>query len=316
LGGSGGHSVYAFIRRGQDIGSMVMRITPNMLKNRRGEAEKGNDHILLADLYQEEPEIFQKGMPTDLALIEINKLFNKRMDAMKQRIACEQRLRERSRDAYFLRDDGQYPDICLEDKYASEKANDVILRTLTKVEDECDAELSKAVSAHDSYKEIFKLIEGVGPRIAATLIAYVGDIRRFSNPAKFKMYCGAAPDKKGNFLRKKRGASNSWREEIRQSLFLFADQMNRSPNSEWGQAFRAKKARLRTKYPDVVEILQTDAKGRERMVPNYTNMHIHRKARWHTLGNFCEWLYKEWSELAKKQASIAGDGQQADSEAA
>ncbi|MEI6288671.1 MAG: transposase [bacterium] len=306
LGGSGDRFAYALARHGQDIGAEVYRLAPKHLKANRVNDDKSHDHELLVRIYLENSELFQEATPAELSLIRIRELFDQRMDSMKARIECEQRLCQRLVGKIFLNTEGKYPEGAVEDMFDAEKANDKILQSLIAEEESRNRELSKEVSAHPLFVAVFDDIEGFGIRIAAPLIAFIGNILRFESVASFKQYCGVAPDATGHFQRKRRDSAMRYRPEIRQALFLFADQMNRRPNSTWGRVFMEEKTRLRAKYPDEVIENRPDPKNLEKIksVKMYTNGHIHNKARWHALGRFCEWLYGEWTKAIELLAEV------------
>jgi transposase len=308
LGGSGDRFGYAIVRRGEKIGFNLFRIAPAKFcllreewneRNDRAVDDKSRDHELVAQLVRERFDLFQPVSVPELPAMRIRYLFDLRMDAMKERIACEQRLRQRVVGSVFFSEEGCYPEGDLEDQYLQVKANSESLKYLIKEEDARLKELQKAVEQSDVWKKVFVNIRGCGPRIAAPLIALIGDIRRFPDAGHFKSYCGVAPGKNGEFRRRKKGVVANWSGDIRQAMFLFCDQMNRNPESQWGIAFRKEKARLRALYPDKVK--------NEKDKWMYTDAHIHNKARWHALGLFCEWLYKEWTAIYNEKEQSKAD---------
>ncbi|OGY45798.1 MAG: hypothetical protein A3J65_02700 [Candidatus Buchananbacteria bacterium RIFCSPHIGHO2_02_FULL_45_11b] len=309
--GAGNYFVYALARHGQDIGARVFRVAPKRLKENRLDDNKDNDHVLLAELYAGQPLIFQPALPPDLSLIAISNKYATRMDAQKDRIAHEQRLWQRVRDGVFLNPEGEYPEGTIEDMIVDAKANSRALGLLQEIEDECNADLEKEVSRHPLYQRVFKGIIGFGIRIAAPVIAFVGRIDRFSKASSFKQFCAVAPNSAGEFQRQRRGEVMAGRPDIRQALWLFAEQANRRPDSEWGQVLLAEKARLRAKHPEAVIVERPDPKkpGKTKKVKLYTDGHIHNMARWHMLGKFCEQLFKDWNEFQEEQdrAEIGGE---------
>lgn len=296
LGGSGDRFAFAINNYGKTKGINVLRIQPADLKDNR-KSDKIEDHLELVRLYCDYPELFYRVTERDEMLIRIKFAFDMRMRAMKDRIACGQRLEQMLIGKIFLSTEGCYPEGTIEDLLIAEQANDLIYQGFVEQEKNRNKELEKLINQLDIYQELFSEITGLGTRICASLLAYIGDIRRFSSSAKFKMYCGVAPNNDGGFIRKKRGQRQSWRPEIRQALFLFADQCNRRPESEWGRRFLEEKARLREKYPEVVveQRPDPDHPGKLKKVKLFTDGHIHNKARWHLLGQFCDDLYGKWT---------------------
>ncbi len=159
LGGSGDRLAYAFSRRGEEIGAKVLRIPPSVLKERRGEQLKEYDVKTLAVLAYSSPELFYQVTPRDRDLIKVSESLRARRDAQKDRIACEQRLRQRFIGRIFLSDSGYYPEGSIEDEYDKMKATDIILRNLIGEEKEREKELRKAVNELNVWHAIFSPIK-------------------------------------------------------------------------------------------------------------------------------------------------------------
>lgn len=293
LGGSGDRLAFAAYRRLKNIGGKVTRITPFLLKESRGDEKKDKDHILLIKLFAENSEIFQEMVDRDLDLICVRESFFARQDAMKARIACGLRLRQRFIGQIFLTKEGGYPEGNLEDEYDKAEANDSVYQALFQENARRDMELKKAVRKLAIWQRIFESIEGVGEIIATGLIVAIGDIRRFQNDAKLKKFCGVHVLEDGRFPRRRNNEIANWKPEARQALYLLGDQFNRRPDSIWGQKLREYKAKFRVKYPEPI-------KGENGKL-KYTNAHIHKMAIWRTLTKFVEWLFKEWKRAEAEE---------------
>lgn len=291
LGGSGDRFNAAIARQLQELGSgRVMRITPARFNEFRGEESKDNDHLLVIEAFEEFPEYFQVITLRDIGVIKARYYYRLREDALKSLLACEQRLSQRLIGRVFFSEGGQYPEGLIEDQFVEVKANDLSLQALIKAERTAYNELKKAVAGLDIYHEIFASVTGVGPRIAAPLIATIGDIRRFPTVEQFRSYAGVAPDSKGKFRRRRAGQVANWSGDCRQAVWLFvSDQLCKRKESEWGQVFLAEKARLRRAHPEII----IDERNKRR----YTDGHIHKMAVWHTANKFVTWLYGEWNRL-------------------
>ncbi len=303
LGGSGDRMAYAAHRQLKDLGGRVMRIAPFLLKEKR-KGEKEEDHLLLLNLFREGETLFQEMTDRDLDLIRVREAYFARTEAMKARIGCEQRLRQRFIGRVFLTEN-MYPEGRLEDEYDSLKANDKILQALLQEERRREAELKQAVRRLTVWEEIFEPLEGVGEMIAARLVVAIGDIRRFKTDAQLKKFCGVHVLPDGKFVRRRSGEVANWHPEARQALYLLGDQFNRRPESVWGKKLREYKRRFREKYPEPVET--PGAGGRK--VKKYTDGHIHKMATWRTITKFVEWLHHEWSRLEVpegKKVEVAG----------
>lgn len=179
LGGSGDRFASALSRRGEKIGATVIRIPPSDLKAARGEEPKDKDAEVLARLALENRALFYTTTARERQIIMVRESLQQMVDAMKARIACEQRLRQRLIGKIFCNPEGLYPEGAIEDEFDAEKARDTILQALLKEEAGREKELKKALEGLDIYTELFQPVEGVGPRIAARLIAAIMDIRRF-----------------------------------------------------------------------------------------------------------------------------------------
>jgi len=283
LGGSGRRMMFAISRKAEQIGAKVYWVSSGVL-NKFREKDKENDAENVVLFYKKRPELFHEISVKDRELIILRERLDARTDAMKARIACEQRLRQRTIGRIFCNEEGMYPEGNLEDILDAEKANDNIYQSLLSEEKSREKELVVWVSNMDVYKNVFEPIEGCGPMIASRIIASVGDVRRFEgNKAKFKAYCGVHL-RNGQFARRRNNEAANWSNEIRQAMFLLGEQFNRRPNSVWGMRFKAYKEKLRMAHPETI-----GENGKKK----YTPMHIHKMAKWRTLTKFAESLFKE-----------------------
>jgi len=314
LGGSGDRLAFALSRKGESLEkpTKILRIPAFILKERRGEASKDDDHKTLACLVSEEPELFYGVGPRDRDFIRMRETHRARRDTQKDRIRCEQRLRQHVIGRIFLSEDGHYPEGKIEDAYDREKANDVILTNLLAEEARREAGLKKFVRALDVWSGVFVQIEGVGEVLAAGLMSPIGDIRRFEvspdftdantpeerqrrvnkaagrSKAKLKAFCGVHVLPDGRFARKRMREVANWNPAARQALYLLGQQFVYRPESEWGKRYREYKRIFREKHPEVVVV---DGKKR------YTDGHIHKMAIWRTLTKFVERLWKDWTRV-------------------
>jgi hypothetical protein len=290
MGGSGDRLAFAISRRSELTGGgNIMRLPPVRLKEARGEATKDGDAQLLAELVRTSPDKFYMVTPRDRDLIALTFVLDERTEAMRARMACQQRLRRRFIGQIFCSPEGLYPQGALEDEYQRVEANDMVLQSLFREEGQCNKRLEKAVKQIAVYTELFAPIKGVGPAIASPIIVGIGDVRRFATSAKLKKFCGVHVMLDGRFPRKRRGEVCNWRPGVRQALFLLGDQFNRRPDTAWGQRLLWRKAKLREIHPEVV----LDENGKKK----YTKGHIHKMALWKTLTDFVVWLHKEWTKL-------------------
>lgn len=176
LGGSGDRFAYALARNGEAFGGLVMRV-PAFNLSTDGETTDGH-HVRLVDLFLTTPQAFRQVARRDMRVMNVAELQRDRTTAMKNRIACEQQLRQRVIGRTFFTD-GDYPEGKLEDQYDSARANDEGLAVLMNKEARCLSDLEKAVKALDVWKDIFAGINGCGVSIVSGLIAAIGNVSRF-----------------------------------------------------------------------------------------------------------------------------------------
>lgn len=297
LGGSGDRFAFALSRRGEEIGASVYRLPSFVLKDERGESDKDDDATTLALLVHNEQSKFYLVNRRERELISLTQAYRDRMDAMKARMGCEQRIHQNLVGLIFCSEEGQYPEGTIEVLYEQAKSNDKILQGYVAEEETRNKNLAKILGQLSIYEELFQTIEGVGPAIAARLIVAIRDIRRFATDAKLKAYLGVHVMNGGKygerpmnkqFVRRRAGEVANWQDDGRQALYLLVDQFNRRPDSVWGKKLREIKARLREKHPEAVEV-----EGKKR----YTDGHIHKMAMWRTATKFTQWLWREWTRL-------------------
>jgi len=295
LGGSGDRLAYALSKtKVSDV--QVFRLPPYLLKQWReqeGSKDKENDVEHLLNLFAVNPDSYYPVTDRDRAQIWAQVCYRMRIDAMKSRIACEQRIDSSLIGRIFCNEDGNYPEGEIEVLSKQEKANDTILQGMIKEEQRRDRELEKALLELPVYNQLFAPIEGVGPAIAGRIIASTPDIRSFATAAKLKAFAGVHlinnSDGSKSFARRRTGQNCNWNPEFRQALYLLGGQFKYRPNSHWGKVLLKYKERLREEHPQP----EVGTNGKKR----YTNGHIHKMATWKTLSKFVEWLHREWTRL-------------------
>lgn len=334
LGGSGDYFALAASNKLHGMNGEVFRIPPFKLVKHRGNDSKENDAKLLAEAIITCGEDFYPTVVRDKAIILVRETFKIRTDAMKDRMACVQRLRQRIIGMKFCSLEGGFPDGDIEKSFEELKANDPIFCAIARQEDKAMKEMTTAVEGTDVWKKLFEALPGVGPAIAARIISAIIDIRRFETDAKLKAFMGVHVLKDGTFPRRRNGLVSNWHPDARQALYLLADQFVKKPGSAWGTRLNEYKKRLREKHPQVcVQITQATAekigiKTTEKYVlipiglapqpakkrytakhpvtgeeititgpQKYGDGHIHKMAIWRTLSKFVEWLHREWWKL-------------------
>ncbi len=322
-GGSGDYFAFALSRKGEDIGARVGRIPPFDLKKLRGEGMKDDDATFLAELIRDKQGLFTPMYIRDRTIVRVRELQRQRIDIMKARIGCEQRLRQRFIGEVFCTTEGLFPQGAIEKAFDEKKANDVVLSALLKEEARANRELEKAIRETEVWQKVLSTVTGLGPGIAGRLISAIQDIRRFSDAGKLKAYVGAHVGADGKFPRRSKGKLANWSNDARGALYLLADQFNRRPDTEWGQKFLAIKARYTAKWPHPELNFEYEGKKRKiALVPGsfekkgskykflldgvrvevsgtmeHFKGHIHKMTGKTVSTQFVEWLFAEWWKL-------------------
>lgn len=320
LGGSGDYLAYAISRQAEKVNAEIMRVPPFDLKQFRGE-DKTDDAKNLIELWQQNPLAFREVEPRDRDNIALRGFFYRFEDAMKARIACEQRLRQQVIGEAFCRADGLFPEGSIEKAFDELKANDKIYEGLLAEEKKRERAMLKHLQTIDVFNQLLEPIEGIGPRIAARLLVAIGDIKRFEDStrpdggitrgsAKLVSYFGVNPGKDGEFRRRRSGELANWHNQGRQALFLLADQFLKRPESDWGKVLRRYMLEFRSRHAEIIcktckeetgkEIKWDDCqkKGHKR---SYNDGHILTMAKWRTATKFLEWLWSAWTKLENQR---------------
>ena len=247
LGGSVDYLAFAASRVAEQKGGRVIRVPSFVLADERAKREfpsnKSKDAELLAILAAEKPAMFYPLAERDRALIHARIRYKLRMDAMKARIGCEQRLRQRHIGNVFTAADGLYPKEDFEKSFEAIKASDGILEGLRRKERCGQGARSCDRTARRVPKRLAPL-EGMDVKIAARMIANVVDIRQFPTVHKFVAFCGAHLLKDGRFARRRNNERANWNNDCRQALYLFADQANFRADSDLGEETPADQSTL------------------------------------------------------------------------
>ncbi|MEK7664757.1 MAG: hypothetical protein AAB361_01300 [Patescibacteria group bacterium] len=312
FGGSG----YIFAGRlsieAEKNNAFVYCLSPHELAHRRNQ-DKEKDHLTLIEIFEENPDLFHLIRPVDRGLIRVAEALSLREAAQGQRKKRQQQVWHSLKGRVFLDEAGNYGDLEGEitDAYDEAQEKDVILQNLWKQEEEAEKGLKKAVQDTLVWKRIFENIEGCGERIAAGIIAPIGDIRRFmaqNGKARLKAFCGAhvllggkngKRPKEKQFPRRRAGEVSNWSPLTRQALYLLGGQFNRRPGTEWGKRVIDYKLSLQKKYPEPVEF-EAKENGKTVKKKRYTKGHLLKMALRHSLTKFVEHVYKEWVKLEKE----------------
>jgi len=112
-------------------------------------------------------------------------------------------------------------------------AEDVTVSTIAVSMRETKSRLEKTLATMPVYRKVFEPIPGVGPLIAARLIANIGDIRRFRSDAALKAFAGYHNFEDGTRARRRAGVVSNWSPELKQAVYLWCDQTLKRKDSPW-----------------------------------------------------------------------------------
>lgn len=256
--------------------------------------DTSRDAELLAQLVQTKQRRFYKVEQRDKATIVVRECNQARLEAMRARIACGQRLEQFARGKVF-REAGLNDSESIAAAFDAIKANDGVYQELVKSETAADRALAKALKEIPFYEHLATLESktiGLGPAIMARIFSAVIDIRRFSSASKCIAFAGVHVLPDGRFARRRSGEVANWHGDLRQALYLLADQWVRRPDSFWGKKLKENKVRFRAKHPEVITDPDTKKK-------KYTDGHIHKMGIWRTITQFLKWFYGEWSRFER-----------------
>jgi len=271
LGGSGNALANALTTRGERIGAEVYRIPPFAFKDYRDRhltetsvdgtvTEIEGDNRLLAILVRTDVKSFYLTRTRDRKMLAVAKTLQNRIDAMKNRIAAEQRLNQRLRQEPYYRDLDTYPEGDLEAMYADRLDHDAILQGMKAVELAMEEDLYAAVEATHLYRVIHDEIKGFGPKIGSRLLGIILDIRRFRTPAQLKKYLGVdvrpIDDAHSEpwFPVRQSGVTANWQDEGRKALYLLVKEqfVRQTDTTEWGARFLKQKDEYKRRHPNIV----------------------------------------------------------------
>jgi len=129
-------------------------------------------------------------------------------------------------------------------------------------------------------------IKGIGPPLAAQLLAQIDDIGNSPTVASLWRFAGWAVID-GQAEKNKRGEQSHYNGQLKGVCWNIGEQFIRHQAPGYVDAYYAEKARLREMYPEKIEI---DGKSR------YTDLHIHRMACRKMIKQFLKDLWIQWRQ--------------------
>lgn len=127
-------------------------------------------------------------------------------------------------------------------------------QTLEYLEKDYIRQLENYMNKLAVYSGYIKNVKGIGTKTAAKLIAGIGDIRRFSNPAKLWSYCGLGQfekDENGQLkaLKKKTGVQLHHSPKMRALLFVISENFIKA-KSQYRIVYDDRKRRTLITHPE------------------------------------------------------------------
>lgn len=250
-----------------EIGAKILRCSPNSSADYREKyaypKTDDNDAIIIWQLYGDLPNKFRPmKMPPKL-----RELYTNYEQVTKQIVATKNRLWH-SED----NDNKSYLD-------GLEAAKEVLLKAIQK-------ELKK----FPIYTEFLTKIKGIGPAIAAGLIAEIGDISRFDNISNLYAYFGVHVQD-GACVKRQKGQVSNWNSTGRMLVCeMIPDQFVRHKSPVYNGIYAEEKARQ-------MKLFEEDANKPKAKKRCHSKGHAERRARRKTGKIFLHHLWKKWREL-------------------
>lgn len=114
------------------------------------------------------------------------------------------------------------------------------------------------------------------------------------------------------FARRRAGHVSNWHPDARQALYLLGSLqfVRQGDRTSWGHMYRGYIVKMRATHPEVLcgtcdvpwEQCSVQSGSHTR---KYGDGHIQRMAMWRTVTKFTEWLYDQWSALARREQLAA-----------
>jgi hypothetical protein len=163
-----------------------------------------------------------------------------------------------------------------------------------KIERETKAKILREVRRYPLARDYMLKIKGVGPCIAAAIIAYYEDVERFSTISKFWAYAGQHVVD-GHAPKRKKGELANWSPNLRRILWLASESFVKVKSSPYRPLYDEFKAFYQTKFPEQVDSGKKNKQGKPIML--YTKMHIHNMAKRKVVKVFLSHIWLTWREM-------------------
>lgn len=164
---------------------------------------------------------------------------------------------------------------------------------LHSLEEELGRLLAKKVDSFKIWNEWLVNIKGMGPTLACSLVAWIGDIGRFSNPSKLRRYCGMAVIN-GEAEHRIKGEKIHYSPVLKTTCWKIASQFVRQ-GDYYRKIYDEAKKKIKEKFPNQVDTGKKKKDGSPLI--KYTDGHIHAMAMRKTVQVFLTDLWIKWRKL-------------------
>lgn len=220
------------VRRGVSVHQISYARAITFLAGEEGvEEESGkkrikSEHVL--QIASGKPGLFYSAFRHQLEVLEITSAWEALSRAMKARMNYANEVRSHlQRQAVIsgLSIDVKELDAQIEAQVGRPDPQDPFMQAFLSREKQRGNELDSVMRHSELYKAVFGPIRGIGPRIAARIIAEVGNIDRFKTAQDLSRYGGFEPTREGKLPSKKRGGVVNRSPLMNAVGFLAQDQM-------------------------------------------------------------------------------------------
>lgn len=254
---------------------------------RRKKLKVSPEHVY--QISQEDPELFYPTLARQSEILEIMNAWDDLARAMKTRIQYANTVRShlQRRAVIAGKMTKKELDEYIEQRVGLKDPQDLHMKALLAIEQDRGKELDEVMNGSGLYEKVFVPIEGIGPRLAARVIAGIERIERFPTADDLIRFGGFLPQKGGKLPSKKRGVIVNRSPKLNNAGFMIQDQLTVfGANSEYGLML---KARAQAACPSTKEQRAADKALRSRYGEAM------KQARIYITRVILERIYRDWS---------------------
>lgn len=174
--------------------------------------------------------------------------------------------------------------------HAEDEANQKLVDGLETVKEQLLKDIRKELKNYKIYTEFLEKIKGIGPALAAGLIAEVGDISRFENVSDLNAYFGVHVQN-GKCVRREKGKVANWNSNGRTLVCeLIPDQFIKGRSPVYRGIYDDEKAKC-------MKMVEEDAEKSKDERRVQSKLHAERRARRKAGKIFLSHFWKAWREI-------------------